>query len=83
MRKDKQLLRDGYFRAGVGEYWLIDALKDDIDFQILIPGTNGYTAVAPENGWLASPTLDCSFRLTREKAPDGLWEYTLHIQEKS
>jgi Uma2 family endonuclease len=83
VRKDKQLLREGYFRAGVGEYWLVDALGDDIDFQILVPGANDYKAVDPAQGWLASPTFDCNFRLTRERAPDGLWEYTLHIRENA
>lgn len=82
-RKDKQLLRDAYVRAGVGEYWLIDALGDGIDFQMLVPVAGGYAAVEPCEGWLASPTFGCSFRLTREKDEDGLWQYTLHTQEES
>jgi Uma2 family endonuclease len=82
MHKDKVVLREAYFRAGVGEYWLIDALKDEIEFQILTPGKDAYAVVKSDDGWIFSPTFDCSFRLTREKR-DNFWHYTLHLQEKS
>ena len=80
-RKDTKLLREAYFKAGIPEYWLVDVLGDDIDFQILVPSKNGYIAVKPLDGWLASPTFGCSFRLTREKDEDDFLQYTLHIQE--
>jgi Uma2 family endonuclease len=83
VRKDTKLLCEAYFRAGVGEYWLIDALQEKIDFKILVPGGDEYVAVEPENGWLASPTFGCSFRLTREKDEDNFWQYTLHVQERA
>lgn len=82
VRKDKVILRDAYYRAGVGEYWLVDALEDELDFQILIPSNDAYVAAKSHDGWLASPTFNCSFRLTREKR-DNFWHYTLHVQEKS
>jgi Uma2 family endonuclease len=81
VRKDKTILRGAYFRAGVAEYWLIDALGDNVEFEILVPGQNEFVAVAAQNGWLASPTFGCSFRLTRKKDEDGFWLYTLHVQE--
>jgi Uma2 family endonuclease len=81
MRKDKKLLRERYYAGGVGEYWLVDALGDDVDFQILIPGEDAYVAVEPVNDWLASPTFGCSFRLVREKDQDGYWLYTLEVKE--
>jgi Uma2 family endonuclease len=84
-RKDKKLLRDAYFNAGIPEYWLIDALGEKgqaIDFQILVRAEGGYAAVQPKDGWLASPTFGCSFRLTREKDEDGFWQYTLDMQEE-
>jgi Uma2 family endonuclease len=82
-RKDTKLLREAYFKAGIPEYWLVDVLGDDIDFQILVPGEGGYVAVEPIDGWLASPTFGCSFRLSREKDEDGFIEYTLHIKVNS
>lgn len=83
VRKDKVILRHAYFVAGVREYWLIDALDDEIEFQILVPGNNEYIAVDPQHGWLASPTFGCSFRLTGEKDEGEFWQYTLHVQEKT
>ncbi len=82
-RKDSKLLREAYFKAGIPEYWLVDALGEAVDLQILVAGKDGYVAVESQNGWLASPTFGCSFRLTREKDEDGFWQYTLHVQEKS
>jgi Uma2 family endonuclease len=80
VKKDKELLPAAYFRAGIGEYWLVDALGDDIDFQILVPGKESFVAVEPSGGWLASPTFNRSFRLTREKNKFGSWRYTLQMK---
>lgn len=82
-RKDTVELREAYFKAGIPEYWLIDVLEDDIRFEILVPASDGYAAVAPVDGFLASPVFGRAFQLTREKEEDGFWQYTLHMQEKS
>jgi Uma2 family endonuclease len=82
LRKDKKLLREGYYRAGIREYWLVDALGDDVDFQMLEAGKDAYVAIEPNGGWLASPTFGCAFRLIRERDEIGSWQYTLHVQEK-
>lgn len=79
-RKDKILLRKAYFEAGVGEYWLIDALGEEIDFQMLIPGSTEYVPVTPQDGWLASPTFGKLFKLERSFDEDGFLEYTLHMK---
>lgn len=81
--KDKKLLFDGYFRAGVREYWLIDALDDKLEFQVFTPGASSFVPVTSQSGWLASSVFGRMFRLTREKAADGIWQYTLHVQESS
>ena len=79
-KKDKVLLRDAYYRAGIGEYWLVDALNEEIEFQLLVPGETEYVAVAAQEGWLTSPTFGKSFKLERETDADGFLEYTLHMQ---
>jgi Uma2 family endonuclease len=82
--KDCEVLRDAYFKAGISEYWLIDPLVEDdeqVRFHILTPGPVGYIEAEAQDGWLASSTFGCSFRLTREKDEDGFWQYTLHMQE--
>ncbi|QEG36657.1 Uma2 family endonuclease [Bythopirellula goksoeyrii] len=78
-KKDKVLLREAYYQAGIGEYWLVDALGEEIDFQILVPGEKEYVAVTAEEGWLPSPTFGKSFRLERATDEDGFLEYTLHM----
>jgi Uma2 family endonuclease len=80
IHKDNVTLREAYFRAGVGEYWIVDALGDEIKFQILTPGKDAYVAAKSVDGWIFSPTFGCSFRLTREKRKN-FWHYTLHLQE--
>jgi Uma2 family endonuclease len=77
-RKDTKLLVDAYFYAA--EFWLVDALGDELKFNMLVSGKAGYTKVKPRKGWLPSPIFGCSFRLTRERAKDGLWSYKLHLQ---
>src|SRR5262245_46504500 len=51
VRKDTQRLREGYHRAGVPEYWLIDARGDEIDFQVLHRRKTGYAAAPRQDGW--------------------------------
>lgn len=80
-RKDSTTLRDLYFRAGILEYWLIDVLGEDIDFQILVPGKAGYRAVAAVDGVLPSPSFGASFRLVRERDGEGFWQYTLEMRQ--
>ncbi|MDZ4657441.1 MAG: Uma2 family endonuclease [Bythopirellula sp.] len=79
-RKDKVLLRKGYYDAGIPEYWLIDALDEEIDFQILVRDATEYIAVAPQDGWIASPTFGKSFKLERALDKHGFLEYTLHMK---
>jgi len=81
IRKDNVLLREAYYRSGIGEYWIVDVLGDAIDFQVLVPGEGGYVATEPVEGWYRSPTFDREFRLDREKEDDGYWLYTLHMRE--
>ena len=62
--KDKKQLRKAYHKAGIPEYWLIDARGEEILFHILHWRSSGYTA-APGQGWLAA------FPGLRSRLPDG------------
>ena len=79
--KDLQLLRAAYHRAGVREYWIIDARGDEIVFQILHWRKNGYAAASPRDGWVQSRVFGRSFRLTRQKDRRGGWRYSLAVRE--
>jgi len=80
IKKDKVLLRRAYYQAGIDEYWIVDALGKEIEFQLLTRGENEYLAAEPRNGWLKSPTFDREFRLDRARDSDGSWQYTLEVR---
>jgi Uma2 family endonuclease len=80
VQKDTTRLREAYHRAGIAEYWLIDARGDDIRFQILHRRKTGYAAAPVRDGWQRSRVFGRSFRLDRQRDALGLWEYTLHVQ---
>ncbi len=80
-KKDNVYLREAYYQAGIEEYWLIDALSGEIDFQLLTRGEQEYVSAKPQDGWSHSPTFDRQFRLEREKDEDGFWLYTLQMNE--
>jgi len=81
VEKDTEKLREAYHRAGIPEYWLIDARGDGIDFQILYHGENGYEAAPRQKDWQQSSVFGRSFRLERQQDELGLWEYTLHVRK--
>lgn len=83
VEKDTEELRAAYHRAGIREYWLIDARGDDIDFQILYHSKDGYEAAPQRGDWKQSRVFARSFRLERQRNAFGLWEYTLHTRKIS
>lgn len=80
VREDTARLRDLYYRAGVPEYWLINARGADILFQILTQRRGDYAVVRPRSGWLRSRVFPASFRLERERNRVGRWKYQLLVQ---
>ena len=78
--RDTQALRKAFHRAGIPEYWLIDARGDQIDFQMLQHRAHGYEPAQPRDGWLTSEIFPRSFRLDRERDRIGGWRYTLHVR---
>ncbi len=81
-QKDMIRLREAYHRAGIREYWLVDARGEEIVFQILSRRKNGYVAVATQEGWQKSKVFGRAFRLDRALDPVGLMEYTLSVRDE-
>jgi Uma2 family endonuclease len=81
VRKDRVRLRNAYHRAGVREYWLIDARAEAIEFQVLHLEPDGYVA-APilGAGWQASRVFGRLFRLQRRRGRLNRWQYTLQTK---
>ena len=72
---------DAYHRAGIPEYWIIDARGEEIDFHILHRRKSGYASAPARGGWQRSRVFGRSFRLDRKLDEFGLWEYTLHVKD--
>lgn len=78
MRKDTELLLDAYRRAGIPEYWLVDARdRDEIRFQILTLENGAYRASSPPDQPQHSAVLGRSFSLSRTRNREGRWRYEL------
>jgi Uma2 family endonuclease len=80
VKKDKLQLRESYHKAGVREYWIIDARGDAIDFQILHWRKSGYAAAPHKDGWQRSRFFGRGFRLTRARDRRGGWHSTLAVK---
>lgn len=78
--KDNIILRDLYRRAGISEYWLVDARTSEPSFQILHHTVRGYVARRPKDGWLKSEVFGKSFRLTQRENRAGQTKFTLKMQ---
>jgi Uma2 family endonuclease len=78
--KDLQTLRDLYWRAGIEEYWLMDARGESLVFEILHHGSKGYTARRKQGGWVKSSVFGKSFQLRRELGKLGHPKFTLAVK---
>lgn len=79
VRKDTVELFEQYWRAGVGEYWLIDPRGDEPAYTLYAHAADGYRVVRPRGGWRKSPVFGASFRLVRSADPLGQAAYALEI----
>jgi Uma2 family endonuclease len=79
--KDTEWLMETYHRAGIPEYWLIDARQEKLSFQILLWRPAGYVPAKQQAGWQRSPVFGRSFRLKRKRNERDLWEYTLQVKK--
>jgi len=76
--KDTRRLPAAYFRAGVREFWLVDARGAEPAFIIHRPGPSGFEPVSPDaDGFQPSAVLGCRYRLDATRDPDGNWEFDL------
>lgn len=80
VEKDNELLMDLYWKAGIREYWLVDARGERIEFQILRHTARGYVATRASGGWRKSAVFGKSFRLTRQLDDLGHPDFTLDVK---
>lgn len=80
VRKDTEVLRDLYWKAGVAEYWLVDARSEPAQFDILRHSADGYVATPATDGWLRSEVLAREFRLVRQTDPLGHPQFVVDVR---
>jgi Uma2 family endonuclease len=78
--KDTEWLQKAYWEAGIPEYWLIDARKPPLSFDIHRHTAKGYATTRKPGGWVKSAVLGQSFRLSAEVNGLGHPEYTLEMR---
>ena len=80
-KMDRDVLPGLYWQAGVAEYWIIDARKEEVDFQIFRRNGKGFVSVKrAAEGWLRSEVFQKAFRLIRDTDPIGKPLYTLEVK---
>jgi Uma2 family endonuclease len=75
--KDTNRLMQAYHKAGVREYWLIDARGEDVDFNVLAWAPEGYRKADRQGGWQRSIVFGQEFQLVRCRNQVGRWDYEL------
>ncbi len=80
VRKDTVVLRQAYWDAGIREYWLVDARKEPLAFDILRHTSRGYVSTRKQQAWVASAVFGKSFRLTLQSLPPGRPDYLLEMR---
>ncbi len=81
VEKDYETLRELYARAGISEYWLVDARGDEVRFDILRLTAQGYSKTRRQaGGWLRSNVFGRSFRLTQQADRLGHPQFTLEVR---
>jgi Uma2 family endonuclease len=79
--KDTQRLPPAYFRAGVTEYWLIDARREELLFVIHTRGENCFQPVPPDaEGYCCSAVMQRRYRLERGRNRHGRLTFDLREQ---
>lgn len=81
-RKDLVRSIQAYAKAGIAEFWLIDARPAEVVFRLLLLKGAAYVESAPDaDGWRSSPTWRRAFRLRRFANPAGLPEFRLDTRD--
>jgi Uma2 family endonuclease len=76
--KDTKHLPPAYWKAGVGEFWLVDARGEELIFRIHRRGSAAFEPTSVDaDGFQHSLVLECRYRLVRREDRDGYWAFEL------
>jgi Uma2 family endonuclease len=80
VHKDTVVLRKAYWEASVREYWLVDARKEPLSFEILRHTPKGYVNSRKRDGWVKSVVFGKSFQLSQQEDEQGDSVFTLSVR---
>lgn len=81
VKKDTQRLLKAYFDAGIEEYWIVNALGEELKFQVFGRGRTGFVARRTDaRGTLKSSVFDCRVKMTRFRSEDGYLQFRLEME---
>lgn len=80
VEKDTEVLKGLYWKAGIREYWLVDARGERLQFDIFRRTSRGYSLAPKNGGWMKSAVFGHEFRLTRRTDELGHPEFTLNAR---
>lgn len=82
-KKDTARLPRLYAKAGVPEFWTIDARGPKVKFSIdRLAGALYRRQESDSSGWIDSPLLGLRCRLSRERTAWGSWRYRFETAER-
>lgn len=71
VRKDTVWLREAYWEAGISEYWLVDARREPIRFEMFRHTPKGYVLTRKQSGWVRSVVFKMAFCLKQDRDEMG------------
>jgi Uma2 family endonuclease len=80
VQKDTEILFQAYWEASIPEYWLVDARKKPLRFDIYRRTSKGYVATRKVGGWIKSKVFGKEFKLTQGTDEFGDPEYSLSVR---
>jgi Uma2 family endonuclease len=80
VKKDTEILIEAYWKAGIAEYWLVDARETPTVFNIWRHTANGYAAIRKKDKWVKSAVFGKSFRLEEVTDRFGAPKYRLEVR---
>lgn len=80
IRKDTVLLRELYWKAGIPEFWLVDARGAEPRFEILRHTERDYVAVEPADGWVTSSVFQRRFQIVKQTNPLGQPQFVVEVK---
>ena len=78
--KDTKRLLELYWQAKIPESWLVDARREQVQFDIFRYTPEGYVRTRKQGGWVKSAVFAKSFKLTQHADEQGYPEFALAVR---